>query len=94
MSFGKTSSINLAGRSLHKRHGEPQHAMAEIERMLSQKISGQIAKGPVCDSPNEYIAVQSATLSIMFRPANRQILETPYIGRVLRINYQLKLNED
>jgi hypothetical protein len=46
MSFGKASSINLAGRSLYKRHGKPQYTMAEIKRMLSQNISGQITRRP------------------------------------------------
>jgi hypothetical protein len=44
MSVGKTSPISLPERSSYKRRGKPQRAMAEIRRMLLQKISGQIEK--------------------------------------------------
>jgi hypothetical protein len=44
MSVGKTSPISLSERSSYKRRGKPQRAMAEIRRMLLQRISGQIEK--------------------------------------------------
>jgi DNA-binding transcriptional LysR family regulator len=63
----------------------------QLEALLDGRIHVGIFPGLGAPLDRQF---QSAALSIMFRPANRQILETPYIGRVLRINYQLKLNED
>jgi hypothetical protein len=47
MSVGKTSPISLSEPLSYKRRGKPQRAMAEIRRMLLQKISGQITKSPL-----------------------------------------------
>jgi hypothetical protein len=44
MRVGKSISISLAERSLYRRRGKPQRAMAEIRRMLLQKILDQIEK--------------------------------------------------
>jgi hypothetical protein len=44
MAVGKSISVSLAEHSLNKRRGKPQRAMAEIRRMLLQRILDQSEK--------------------------------------------------